>query len=591
MAKPKPARARSDLFIYVLLAAAVFAVYSQSFHFEFVAYDDPDYVTTSAPVHAGLTLESITWALRSGYANNSFPLTWISHMADWEFFGPDAGWHHFTNVWIHALSTLFLFAVLKRMTGARWRSALAAFIFGLHPLHVESVAWVAERKDVLSGLFWVLTLWGYALYVERPGAIRYLVTILFFCFGLMAKPMLVTLPVILLLLDYWPFRRGWKIVEKIPFFAIAVGASVVAFLAQRKQGATVSLDAIPVLLRFENALISYAVYVLKTLWPTGLAVFYPFPLEPSFVVPAVISGVVLAVITVLAIRAFPRQPYLAIGWLWYGVTLLPVIGLVQIGAQTHADRYTYIPMIGLSIAMVWGASELLGRWPQVRVALAGLVCVACVILTWAQLGYWSDSISLYKHAVAVEPDSYLIRFNLAALLQERGENAEAIEQFRETVRRRPAYAMAYAALGQLLVKEGRPQEGVPELQKAVQLRPDLVEAHLGLGAAMGSLGRSSEAAEQFGQAVRLEPENAGAHYNLGIALGEQGKLEEAGREFYATVKLTPDDADARFNLGVTLAKQGRLDEAIVQLSEAMRLKPGFTPARQVLDDVLNLRKR
>jgi tetratricopeptide (TPR) repeat protein len=590
MAKTKPAAARSDLYIYILLAAAVFAVYSQVLHFDFVTYDDPDYVTTNVHVHDGLTAGSIEWALKSGYANNSFPLTWISHMLDWQLFGADSGWHHFTNVWIHALSTLLLFAVLKRMTGSRWQSALAAFLFGVHPLHVESVAWVAERKDVLSGLFWILTLWAYSAYAERSGAVRYLLTLFLFCLGLMAKPMLVTLPVVLLLLDRWPLRRGTKIVEKIPFFVASLAASAMAYFAQQKQSATVSLAVIPVLVRFENSLISYAVYILKTLWPTDLAVFYPYPTE-SLVFPAAIAGAALLAVTVIVIRAFSRRPYLAVGWLWYLVTLLPVIGLIQIGAQARADRYTYIPMIGLSIAMVWGAAELLQPWPKVRLAAAAAVCAACLILTWIQVQYWSDSISLYRHTIAASPDSYLIRFNLAALLEERGDRGEAVEQFRETVRRRPDYALAHAALGQLLAKEGHPEQGLPELRTAVVLRPDLADAHLGLGSVLASLGHGDEAAAEFSEAIRLEPDNAGAHFNLGIELAGQGKQEEASREFSATVRLTPDDADARFNLGVTLARLGRLDEAIAQLSEAVRLKPGFMQARQVLDDVINLKRR
>jgi protein O-mannosyl-transferase len=587
---PPAVKRNPDLLIYLLLAGLVFAIYSQVLHFDFVTYDDPDYVTTNTHVHAGLTIESIQWALTSGYANNSFPLTWISHMVDWDLFGPDSGWHHFTNVWIHALSTLLLFALLKRMTRARWRSALVAFLFGLHPLHVESVAWVAERKDVLSGLFLVLTLWGYAAYAERPGAARYVLTLFLFCLGLMAKPMLVTLPVLLLLLDRWPLRRGTRLVEKIPFLALSIAASLVAYFAQRNQGATVSVDAIPVLLRLENSVVSYGVYILKTLWPVDLGVFYPYPVQ-SLMVPALIAGVILAAITALVIRAFPRQPSLAIGWFWYVVTLLPVIGLIQIGVQARADRYTYIPMIGLALALIWGGAEVLGRWPAARVALASAVCCACLILTWVQVQYWRDSISLYRHTISVVPDSYLIRYNLAVILESRGDLAEAADQLRETIRTRPAYATAHATLGQLLAKEGHPEEGLPELQTAVRQRPDLADAHLGLGTVLAALGRSDGAIGEFSQAIRLEPENANAHYNLGIALAQKGNLPEAAREFTVTVQLAPEDVDARFNLGVSLAKLGQFDEAIDQLSRVVQLKPGFTEARRVLDDVINLKRR
>lgn len=590
MAKLKRGRRRSDLFIYILLAAAVLLAYSQVLHFEFVSYDDPDYVTANPHVEAGLTAASVAWAFSSGFAGNWFPLTWISHMLDWQLFGPNSGWHHFTNLWIHALSTLLLFAVLERMTGARWRSAFGAFLFGLHPLHVESVAWIAERKDVLSGLFWMLTLWSYAAYAARPGRMRYLLTLFLFCLGLMAKPMLVTLPIVMLLLDRWPLRRGTRILEKLPFFLVSIAASAVTYFVHRSEGATVSFEVIPAIVRFENSLVSYAVYILKTLWPIDLAVFYPYP-QGSIILPAVIAGTALAAITALAMHLSRRYPYLTVGWFWYLVTLLPVIGLIQVGAQARADRYTYIPMIGLSIAIVWGGSEAFAGWPRVRGTLGAAVCLACFLLTWMQLQYWRDSISLYRHAIAVAPDSYLMRFNLAALLESRGDHTEAVEQFRETVRRRPGYALAHAALGQLLAKENHPEEGLPELQTAVRLRPDLADAHLGLGSVLGALGRNNEALAEFSQAIRLQPENANAHYNLAIALAEQGNLPEAAREFAEAVRLAPDDADARFNMGVILARLGRFDEAIVQLSAAVRLKPDFADARRVLDDVTGMKRR
>jgi Flp pilus assembly protein TadD len=590
MAKLKPVRQRSDFLIYLVLGVAVFAAYSQVVHFDFVGYDDPDYGTANAHVNAGLTWAGISWAFTSAFAANWFPLTWISHMLDWQFFGADAGGQHFTSLCIHAISTLMLFAVLKRMTGARWQSALVAFLFGLHPLHVESVAWIAERKDVLSGLFFVLTLWVYAAYAERPGRVRYLVTLLLFCLGLMAKPMLVTLPIVLILLDYWPLRRGLRIVEKIPFFLAAATVSVVTFLVHRNEGATASLDVVPLGLRLENSSISYVIYVLKMLWPADLGVFYPYP-AGSILVPAVVAGVALVAITYATLRALPRHPYLTVGWSWYLLTLVPVIGLVQVGAQARADRYTYIPMIGISIALVWGAAEMLERWPRVQAGLAAAVCLACLCLTWSQLRYWKDSVSLYRHALAVAPDAYLIRFNLASALESHGDHAEAIEQLRETIRSRPGYAAAHAQLGLLVAQEGHPEAALPELRTAVRLRPDLVEAHLGLGSALGTLGRREEAAAEFGQVVRLQPENAGAHYNLGIALAEQGRLPEAAREFGETVRLTPDDAEARFNMGVTLARLGRFDEAITQLREAVRLKPGFAEAQHVLDDVMNLKRR
>jgi Tfp pilus assembly protein PilF len=575
---------RNDLWIYLLLAVAVLAVYGQVLHFDFVTYDDPDYVSANPQVQAGLTWAGIAWAFRSSFAGNWFPLTWLSHMLDCTLFGLDSGWHHFTNVWIHALSALLWFAVLKRLTGARWRSALVAFLFALHPLHVESVAWVAERKDVLSGLFWVLTLWSYTAYTVRPGPVRYGLTLFLFCLGLMAKPMLVTLPLVLLLLDRWPLRRGTKILEKVPFFAASIAVSVVTVLVHKEVGATASFSLIPAAVRFENSLVSYAAYFLQTLWPADLAVFYPYPLG-SLVVPAVIAGIALAAVTVLAIRDFPRRPYLAIGWLWYLITLLPVIGLIQVGAQARADRYTYIPMIGLAIALVWGISEALERWPRIQMALAAAVCLMCFTLTSLQVQYWRDSISLYQHAIDATPGNYVARFNLASVLEKRGDLAGATAQIRETVRIRPRFALAHAELGQLFARQGRPEEALPELQTATSLRPDLADVHIRLGSVLGTLGRNDEAAAEFSEGIRLQPENADAHYNFGIALAQQGRLQDAAREFRATVNLRPRDVEARFNLGIAMARLAQTDEAIAQFSEAVRIKPDFTEARQALEDL------
>ena len=584
--EPKPS---SDLWIYLLLAAAVLLAYGQVIHFDFVTYDDPDYVTANPHVQAGLTLRGIAWAFGSGFAGNWFPLTWLSHMLDCSLFGLDSGWHHITNVCIHLLSTLLWFTLLKRLTGAHWHSALVAFLFALHPLHVESVAWVAERKDVLSGLFWVLTLWAYTAYTGRPGPLRYGLALLLFCLGLMAKPMLVTLPVVLILLDYWPLRRGTKILEKAPFFAASLAVSVVTFLVHRVVGATASVALIPPVERIENALVSYVAYFLQTLWPADLAVFYPYPLG-SLAGPASIAGIALAAVTLLAIRERLRRPYLSVGWLWYLITLAPVIGLIQVGAQARADRYTYIPMVGLAIALVWGSAEALQRWPRVQVALAAALCVACVTITWRQVRYWRDSIALYQHAIEATSGNYVAHYNLAVVLETRGELSEAAAQLRETVRVRPRFALAHSALGQLLAKQDQPEQALSELQTAVHLRPDLAEAQIGLGTVLAKLGRTGEAAAAFSEGIRQQPDNADAHYNLGIALAQAGKLPDAEREFRVTVNLRPTDVEARFNLGVALDSLGRTGEAIAELSEAVRIKPEFPEARQALADLMARKK-
>jgi tetratricopeptide (TPR) repeat protein len=581
---PKPPRPTSDVWIYLLLALAVFGVYAQVLQFDFVTYDDPDYVTANPHVQAGLTWAGIAWAVRTGFAGNWFPLTWMSHMADVSLFGLDAGRHHFTSVCIHALTTLLLFGLLKRLTGARWRSALVAFLFGLHPLHVESVAWVAERKDVLSGLFWVLTLWAYAGYVARPGAARYGLTLLCFCLGLMAKPMVVTLPVVLLLVDWWPLRRGWRVVEKLPFFVASAAVAVVTVLVHREVGATAGVSLIPPAVRVENALVSYVLYVWQMVWPGKLAVFYPYP-QRSLALPAAIAGLVLGAISVFAVRGFRRRPYLAVGWFWYLITLVPVIGLVQVGAQARADRYTYIPMIGLSIAAVWGAAEALERWPRVRAGMGAAVCLVCLLLTWRQAGYWRDSVALYEHAIDVTDENYVARYNLAAILESRGELDGAAEQLRETVRVRPRFAPAHGALGQVLARQGRPKEALAELETAKGLQPDLAAIDIRLGSVLGTLGRQGEAEAAFREGVRRAPEDADAHYNFGITLAQSGNMTEAAREFRETARLRPGDVEARFNLALALERLGQTGDAIAELSEVLRIRPDFPEARQELDDL------
>ena len=471
-----------------MLVVAIFAAYAQTLHFGFVNYDDPDYVAANPYVKSA----NVAWAFTHSFAGNWFPLTWLSHMLDFALFGFDAGGHHLTNVVLHALSTLLLFAALLRMTGARWASAMVAALFALHPLHVESVAWIAERKDVLSAFFWMLTMYAYALYAARPGPLRYVFTLLAFGCGLMAKPMLVTLPLVLLLLDRWPLARGIRIVEKIPLLVLSAAVSVVTFFVHKKVGATASLDIFPVAMRFENALVSYAVYIVKMFWPSNLAVFYPYSRQ-SLAVPATFAVIAIVVITVMA----RLRPYLIVGWLWYLVTLAPVIGIVQVGAQARADRYTYIPMIGLSIALVWGLAEILAPWPQLQRVLAYAACAACAVLTWSQVRYWQDGVSLFRHAVDVTTDNYAARFNLAAALDERGDRAEGAGELAEAVRIQPKFAAARAELGQLLAKQGRLPEALMQLHAAADLNPADASTHYRLGTVLGESGNERDAASEF----------------------------------------------------------------------------------------------
>ena len=448
-------RKKSD-WIYFALLAAILIVYSQVGTHGFVDYDDPQYVVDNPHVRDGF---SWGWAFTSLDQFNWFPLTWLSHMLDCQLFGLDAGLHHWTNVILHAISTLLLFGLLKRMTGARWASAFVAFAFGLHPLHVESVAWIAERKDVLSALFWFLTIWAYLNYVERPGPVRYVIVMAAFACGLMSKPMIVTLPFALLLLDYWPLKR-FNVIEKVPLIAMAMGASVITFIAQKQGGAVAVLDRVPVAARLENALITYIVYVAKFVFPTHLAVFYPYLRAQSW--QWVLAGLALLGMTVFVVWERRRRPYLAVGWLWYLGTLVPVIGLVQVGAQSRADRYTYIPTIGISIMIAWAAAELI----QNRRALAwagGAVAAMWCVLTWQNLTYWQNSETLFLHAIEVTDQNYVAYNNLGGLRRRQGRIADAVLDFENAVKIQPESPEALDNLGEALTTEGRAEEAIPPL--------------------------------------------------------------------------------------------------------------------------------
>ena len=578
----KQAKDHGDLWIYASLTVAIFAVYGAVLRFGFVNYDDPVYIANNPNVRDGITGSGIVWAFTHSFAGNWFPLTWISHMLDCQLFGLDAGAHHFTNLAIHAAATLLLFAVLRRITQARWPSAMVAALFALHPLHVESVAWVAERKDVLGALFWMLTLWAYARYVARPEPARYAWVLIAFALGLMAKPMLVTLPLVLMLLDYWPFARGFRIREKLPFFVLSAAVSVVTYAAHQQAKAVVSLESIPLGMRVENALVSYAIYIGKMFWPSRLAIFYPYP-KGSLAVPAALAGIAIAAVTVAAIGAMRKRPYLIVGWLWYLVTLAPVIGLIQAGQQGRADRYMYLPMIGLSIMLAWGGAELLRAWPQTQMVLAVTVCAACAVVTFSQVGYWEDGVKLFQHAVDVTGDNYVARFNLAHDLRDRGDDAGAVRQLQEAVRIQPDSGLAHDELGQVLGKQGRLDEALVQLRQAEVSLPDDAAVHYRIGILLGTAGHPEQAADELSQAIRLDAGNADAHRNLGISLAMMDRLPEAAAEFRTAVNLKPDDANARFNFGVVLVNLGQTREAVEQLSEAVRLNPGFAEARAALE--------
>jgi tetratricopeptide (TPR) repeat protein len=544
---------------YVILSLLLLTliVYAQVHNFEFVNFDDRETVVGNTHIRDGITLAGLEWAFTSAYAANWFPLTWISHMLDFQLFGLSPGWHHITNVMIHLASTLLLFLLLRRITGRKWESVFVAFVFALHPLHVESIAWVSERKDVLSAFFWILTIWFYVGHVAKPGPKRYLFALGAFALGLMSKQMLVTLPFVLLLLDYWPLQRQktrWLVIEKLPFLALSAAVSLVTYRVQHAAGAVTQLDAIPIAMRAENALISYVAYLLQFFWPSGLACFYPYPpVLPAWQI--VGSALTLIAISILVLK----RPYLAVGWFWYLGTLVPVIGLVQVGLQSRADRYTYIPMIGISIMLAWGFSEIMDQWPRARNSLAvasAAVCCVWLALTWIQIQYWQNSITLFEHALAYTQNNFI----------------------------------AHTNLGVALAEQGRTDDALRHLHSAVEENPNHEDSRINLGALLGQLGRADDAFEQFTQAIRIQPDSAHAHYSLGNVLIVQRKFGEAANEFQASLRVVPDFALARFGLAGALLNLGRTDEAIVQYSEALRLDPSLAPARDGLKKAYSLKK-
>ena len=630
MGNPIPApNWRPDLWISLALVLAIFAVYSQVRQYAFLKLDDPFYVTANSHVRSGFTARGLIWAFRSG-ADYWIPLTVLSHMADCQFFGLRGGWHHLVNVGFHALATLLLFAALKRFTGGRWPSAFVAFIFAAHPLQVESVAWIAARKDVLSACFWFLTIWCYARYAERPVMGRFLLVLAAFGCALMSKPMVVTLPFVLLLLDWWPLRRGLRIREKVPLLAMAAAQSLVTYLVQHHYTAAVSVPSAPLGLRLENSLISYVAYVEDMFWPARLAVLYPYPhaIPLRQVVGAVL---LLAAISYLAARQVTVRPYLTVGWCWYLGTLVPVIGLMPsnlfgAGVQARADRYTYLPMVGISIMLAWGAAELVSRRPRARMAVlpaALAMGAACLAVTWLQVRYWKSSETLYRHATEVTTGNYVMYDDLAELLSEKGSYEDARSDAMEALRIDSNYLWAHVHLGTALSHLGRPAEAELEYRKAleldrsnadagvglaealaqqqrtaeaveqmqieVRLKPDYSPGHYYFGRLLTDVGRTQEAAAEFAIAARLQPDNPGLHSALATVDVALGKMEEAADEFAAQARLAPADAEAQYHLGTVLAGLGRLDDAIAHLSEALRLKPDFEAARQNLDIAITQR--
>jgi tetratricopeptide (TPR) repeat protein len=582
----RPARKR---FLTIGISLGLFLttllVYAPVYRFGFVNFDDPDYVTNNSHVRNGLTADNVVWAVTSTDAANWFPVTRLSHLLDVEIFGLRPGGHHFTNAFLHALATVFLFAFLLAATGAAWPSAFVAILFAVHPLHVESVAWIAERKDVLSAFFWFLALWSY---VRR----HYWLTLMAFCLGLMSKPMVVTLPFVLFLLDKWPLRQSLRsaLRLKIPLLALSAASATAVYLVQRSSGAVREVGQFPLGLRVENAVVSYAVYIVKMFWPARLAVFYPYP--HSFPVWEIaLSALLLAGISMFVLRERRSRPYLAVGWLWYLGTLVPVIGLIQVGAQARADRYTYLPMVGLSIMLAWGLREVLKGKVVISAAIAA--CLACAVLCEAQIQYWRDSETLFRHALDVTSGNYLAHHNLGVALADEGRFAEAIKQYQAALQIEPNAANVQTDYGNALARSGRIPEAIAHYQAALRAFPDSPITHSDLANALAANpGTMPQAIPEYQTALRLKPDYeearnnlaevqsnaAEVQYNLGVDLAKSRKPEAAIPYFEEALRLKSDYVDAHNNLGVVLASAGRVPEAILHFEAALRIDPNSAEA-------------
>jgi len=537
----------------IFLILATWAVYGEVRHHQFIQLDDGAYVLENPRVSGGLTSSGIVHAFTTLHAGYWIPLTWLSHMVDCQLFGLSPGGHHLTNLLFHIANSLLLFLWLNRATRALGPSFLVAALLALHPLHVESVAWVAERKDVLSTFFWLLTMWAYLRYAELPVGGRYLLVLICFSLGLMAKPMLVTLPLALLLLDFWPLgRQGVAVkrlvLEKAPLLVLSALFGLVTIYAQREAGALAGLGELPLAARVATALAAYAWYPLKMFWPSHLAVLYPEPLEAIPLWQALGAGLILALVSLGVARQSRRRPYLPVGWLWYLGTLFPVIGLVQVGDQVWADRFTYVPLIGLFIMAAWGGRDLTASWPGVRVlraAGAAIVLAALGICTLLQVQLWRDSETLFAHTLRVTGDNPVIHHNLGVALAVQGRREEAGPHFLEALRLNPNNARGQNRLGEELFNQGKIEEALARFKRAVKRKPDFPGAYNNLGRVYAHQGKMDRAMAMFQKAIGLDPNFAAAYKNWGLALATQGKKQEAMERLGRAVELDPDNGEAR----------------------------------------------
>jgi tetratricopeptide (TPR) repeat protein len=583
---------RQVLGVCFFLVVITWLVFGQTIRYDFVNYDDNEYVYANPAITSGLTLHGIIYAFSGSHARNWHPLTTLSHMLDCQLWGLHAGGHHFTNVVLHTIAVVLLFLVLKQMTGATWRSAFVAALFAIHPLRVESVVWISERKDVLSAVFFMLTLGAYVRYARLPTVGRYLTMSVLFALGLMSKPMLVTLPFLLILLDYWPLRRfagGLSlkrlILEKIPLLILSTAAGVATLLVQRSSLAIV--EKLPLAARIGNGLVSCVIYTKQMIWPARLAVFYPHPGDRLPVWEIGLATVLLGVVSAGGIALRHKRPYLVTGWFWYLIMLLPVIGLVQVGSQAHADRYTYLPQIGLYVLLAWGITDALAsRLAPERIRRAGLrrrilaatASAAIMALAWCahvQASYWRNGESLWRHALAVTSDNFMAHDGLGQCLSIRGHLDEAIDHFKMALKIAPGYREIEANLMLALAKKGRTDEAITLLQALLKEYPNDAQLQYNLGNALQRKGDSRGAVAAYEKALAIQGRYPAAHYNLGIALDQNGQIDEAIAHYQEAVKEQPNYSQAYCLLGNDLLQKARVDDAIAAYEQALKSRPTY----------------
>ncbi len=595
--------------IILLLIVSTYIAFAGVLRAGFTNCDDNGYVTQNAQIKAGISWETIVWSFTTTKYANWHPLTWLSLALDKTLFGLDATYFHATNLFFHLLSSILLFVVLRQMTRSLWQSAFVAFVFALHPLHVESVAWISERKDVLAGFFMMLTLGAYVLYHQSSQKKYYFLTIALFTLGLMAKPMLVTLPFVLLLLDYWPLNRmilnnmrlksekkrptltlQQCLVEKVPLIALSLASSVVTFLAQQRGEAMKMGDSLPIQERVINGIISYAQYIGKTILPIDLAIFYPHPgsqFSPGLLVGA---SILLSVITIIVWKNKTQRPFLLVGWLWFLGTLIPMIGFVQVGMQGMADRYMYMPIIGLAFMLAWGIPSFITSWKHRRSLFIGaftFVIVGMMFGTYTQVVHWKNSKALMEHALAVTSGNYFAHYCLGLDLADSGKTEEAILHFREALRIKPTFPLTYNNLGAALSRKGKYDEAISNFRESISIMPLHAPTYNNFGVTLAQQGKLDEAATHWTRAVELDPEFADAHANLGRLFFLQGKMMEAMRSFETALRFDANHVNAHFNYGNLLEKTGKVNEAKFHYSEVLRVAPGFQAARKALNQLVN----